>query len=283
MRYAWMAWVCLAAGTALAQSAGQTALDARLATLETLIERSSAARQIEASGTAAAVESRAQARAMLRQAREAAAAGDAERAEKLGAQARAKLVEAVRLAAPEQVGADKARADYDSRLRSTQALLAAHQRVSAEKGEAQRSAETTRAIERLLDSAAQLRAQGRMEEARRDLEQAYLIAKASVSALRSGDTLLRSLSFATKEEEYRYEVDRNDTHQMLIGVLLGGQRQAPALDAMVAQSVERARGLRARAEANASRGEHAAAVKLLEESTGELVKAIRNAGVYIPG
>ena len=38
--------------------------------------------------------------------------------------------------------------------------------------------------------------------------------------MRSGDTLVRSLNFASKEEEYRYEIDRNDTHQMLIKVLV---------------------------------------------------------------
>lgn len=280
MRPIWIATLCLAAGAALAQAPGGPALEARLATLETLIERSSAARQIEASGMAAAAERRAQAREALRQAREALAVADTERADALAARARTLIVEAARLAAPEQVLADKARADYDSRLRSVQALAAAHERVSAEKGEPEGSAQTARAIERLLDSAARLRAEGRVEQARRDLDQAYLIAKASVSALRSGDTLLRSLNFATKEEEYRYEIDRNDTHQMLITVLLGGQR---ALEAMVARSVERARELRAQAEASAFSGEHAAAVKLLEESTGELVKAIRSAGVYIPG
>ena len=34
---------------------------------------------------------------------------------------------------------------------------------------------------------------------------------------------------------------------------------------------------------SASKKDHAQAVKLLEDSTTELVRAIRNAGVYIPG
>ena len=46
---------------------------------------------------------------------------------------------------------------------------------------------------------------------------------------------------------------------------------------------ERARGLRTKADELARRGDHAAAVRMLEDSTGELVKAIRGAGVYIPG
>jgi hypothetical protein len=70
---------------------------------------------------------------------------------------------------------------------------------------------------------------------------------------------------------------------MLVRVLLQDKQQAPAGEAAVAAFVERARGLRTRAEEVARRGEHAAAVRLLEDSTGELVKAIRGAGVYIPG
>jgi hypothetical protein len=273
----------LAAGAALAQPAERASLDSRLGAVETLIERSSAARQIEASGVAAASRSRESARAALARARDAARAGDAAEADRQLGEARMRMVEAVRLAAPERLEADKARADFDARLESARALLVAHRRISAEKGADARSAETTAAIERLLDAAERLRGEGRMPQGREQLEQAYLIAKASVSAMRSGDTLVRSLSFASKEEEYRYEIDRNDTHQMLIRVLLEGRRQAPGVDAMVAERVARARSLRAQAETSSGRGDHAAAIRLLEESTGELVRAIRSAGVYIPG
>jgi hypothetical protein len=94
---------------------------------------------------------------------------------------------------------------------------------------------------------------------------------------------VRSLNFANKEEEYNYEIDRNDTHQMLIKVLLEGRRDMPGVESMVSGRVERARQVRTQAEQAAARGDHAAGIKLLEESTGELVKAIRSAGVYIPG
>jgi hypothetical protein len=281
---AWIALAAaLAAGAAAAQAPERAPLESRLASLETLIERSSAARQVEASGVAEAAERRARARDSLRRAQEAQRGGDAASAERLLVQARSQMIEAVRLAAPEQITAAKARADFDARVESVKALLAAHGRISAEKGEAARGAETTRAVEQLLGAAAKLRAEGRIEAARGPLDQAYLIAKASVSSMRGGDTLVRSLSFASREEEYRYEVDRNDTHQMLIKVLVEGKGRAAAAEALLAEQLERARKLRAQAETAAGRGDHAAAIRLLEESTGELVKAIRSAGVYIPG
>jgi hypothetical protein len=47
--------------------------------------------------------------------------------------------------------------------------------------------------------------------------------------------------------------------------------------------VDRSAVLRADAEAQARRGDHAAAIKVLEDSTRELVRAIRAGGIYIPG
>ncbi len=271
----------LPAPQAAAQAREAAPLESRLAALETLIERSSAARQIDASATPAAVERRTQARAALRAAQAARVAGDAGTAEKQLAEARRLMVEAARLAAPGKLDAEKAAKEFDARLESVRALLAAQQRVSAEKGGGEKAHEAARAAQQRIDEALRLRGEGRMPAARQRLDEAYLIAKASVGALRSGDTLVRSLNFATKEEEYHYEIDRNDTHQMLVRVLLQGK---PAgVEALAAPFVERARALRAQAEEAARRGEHAAAIRVLEESTADLVKAIRGAGVYIPG
>lgn len=265
----------LVASASLAQ-APQPSMESRLAALETLIERSSGAREVEASAVPEAQAARARSREALRAARQAHGGGDTAGAERSLAEARREMMQAVRLATQEARGAEKAKADFERRLESTRALLEAQRRVSAEK---KTGAEAVRTVEQRLESALALRSGGRFEAARAQLEEAYLISRASLGSMRGGDTLVRSLSFATKEEEYHYEIDRNDTHQMLLRVLLEGRAQAPAGQA----AAERARELRKQAEAAARRGEHAGAVRLLEDSTGELVKAIRGAGVYIPG
>jgi hypothetical protein len=51
----------------------------------------------------------------------------------------------------------------------------------------------------------------------------------------------------------------------------------------VEKRVESARQIRVEAEEQASRGNFDAALKSIDESTRELVRAIRTAGVYIPG
>ncbi len=257
-------------------------LEKRLNSVSTLIEESSAAKQIEASGEPRAVEKRNKAREFYHGAQEAFNKGDLSAASKMLSQASMTMFEAVRVAAPEQVTAAKTKADFNARLETVKALLAAHNRVAAEKSNVQGTAETAKSIEKSLAEANQLASEGKYDEGRKVLDKAYLVAKTAIATLRGGDTLVRSLHFATKEEEYRYEIDRNDSHQMLIQLLLSEKRSADT-DNMVKTYVDKAKGLRAQAEETAGRKDFEGAIKLLEESTGEVLRAIRNAGIYIPG
>lgn len=273
---------------AAAQDASQ--LERRVQSVGTLIESSSAARQIESSGDAAARERRDNARLLHREAAASLRAGDAAAAARLLDQAAREMMTGARLARPEQVAGEKARRDFDARLESARALLVAQQRITREKGGAPEALEAARGIEAALARAEQLAAAGRIDEARPQADRAYLAARVSIEALRRGDTLVRSLHFATPREEYDYELDRNDTHRMLINVLLADRRDpTPAAQAGAAMppamqaAVDRAAELRAQAEAQARAGEHAAGVRTLEAATRELVRAIRAGGLYIPG
>lgn len=257
-------------------------LEKRFISVGTLIEQSSAAKQIESSRDQRAIEKREKAREQYLAARKAFDSGDLSKASQLLSNASMAMFDAVRVAAPEQVTGSKVKADFNARMETVKALLTAHNRVANEKSASQ-GKETTRTIEKLMGEANQLANEGKYEDGRKILDRAYLVAKTAIANLRGGDTLVRSLHFANKEEEYRYEIDRNDTHQMLIKVLLSEKRAAPETDAMINSYLQKARGLRTSAEETAARKDFEAAIKLLEESTGEVVKAIRNAGIYIPG
>jgi hypothetical protein len=252
-------------------------LEQRLVAVETLIERSSAAKQIEASAVPAALERRERARASHSAAAEALRAGDLARTATLLPEASALMFEAVRLAAPEQVTTAKRGVDFQARLESARSLLGAQRRIAGEKSPPGAS-ETTRTIERLLQQAESDARAGNMEKAGIALEQGYLLAKAAIGSMRGGDTLVRSLDFGSPEEEYRYELDRNETHRMLLSVLLDPSKTQRATPA-----IERAAGLRRQAEGAAGTRDFAGAIRMLEDSTRELVRAIRAAGVYIPG
>jgi len=258
----------------------RSALTSELESVSKLIETSSAARQIESDKSPEALAKRDQARASYKAAQAALAADDLPKASALLNEVRSLFFEAVRASAPEEVMAKKLEVDYKARLDSVNALLAAYQRVASEKESAPKGVrETVTVIDKGVTEAGKQAKLGKYREARLELDRVYLIAKAGISSLRSGDTLVRSLKFSSKEEEYTYEIDRNDTHQMLLQVLAGEKKS----DSMVNKFLETAKELRARAEVAAKSRDHAAAIKLLEESTSELVRAIRSAGIYIPG
>ena len=276
--------VVLALASGHARSQDRAAVEQRMTSVATLIGRSSAARQIEASRDPKALEMRNQARALHRQAGEALQTGDTARAAKLLDESTRELLAAARAAAPEEVTAEKRRTDFNNRYESTKTLLAAQQRIAQEKAVGPEAAEAARQIEALMAEASQQAQAGSIDRARGTVDRAYLLAKASISSMRRGDTLVRSLNFATKREEYDYELDRNDTHRMLVNVLLDDRRASnPALDKSVQGFLDSAARLRSEAEEQARKGGFEAAIKTLEDSTRELVRAIRGAGVYIPG
>jgi hypothetical protein len=263
------------------QGADKAQVEKRLQSVETLIEKSSGAKQVESSAEPKAQEKRAQARDAFAKAQNAYKAGDYDGASKLLGEASGLMFEAVRLSEPEKVTGAKAKAEYERRLESVKALLAAQKRIASEKKSVKEGNETSRKIEMHMQEAEKLAAAGKYPEARTALDNAYLAARSAIGSMRGGDTLVRTLNFATKEEEYHYELDRNDTHQMLIKVLMGEKASAPG--DTVKRFIDRALELRQQAEKTAARGDHAGAIKLLEDSTAELVRAIRSAGIYIPG
>lgn len=270
----------IASSTFVSTSQAQT--ENRIVSVEKLIESSSAAAQIEASGQRDAINGREKARELYLEALQAHQNGQTEKADALLQQATQAMFEAVRLAGKGEINADKMRRDFSARMQSVEALMQAYERISLEKNDLAR-AELKQEVEKKLASANSLFEAGALDRAREELDRAYLMAKTSIDELRGGDTLVRSLNFTSKEEEYHYELDRNDTHEMLVTVLVKDKLQQSSPNQMTEQFINKAKSLRDQAEQEASTGEFANAIKTLEESTSYLVRAIRSAGVYIPG
>jgi hypothetical protein len=124
---------------------------------------------------------------------------------------------------------------------------------------------------------------GNGTEARAMLDATYETVKTSIEQLRGGDTLVRELHFETSKDEYLYELDRNDTHQMLVQVLFAEKMESSPMRATAETFISKAVVLREDAESAAGMQKYEEAIELLEESTKELIRAIRSAGVYIPG
>lgn len=255
----------------------------RIQSVRALIEESTAAKRVQASSHREARARHERARELHALAVQAARSGDRQGAEKLLSQAAQTMFEAVRMLETDASVLNHKQHDFDSRLESVKALSAAHERICEEKkcDQSVRD-EVARTLQRKLQEALALKSQGQIDRARVVLDEAYVAVKVAIEHQRSGDTLVRSLQFKSKKEEYAYEVDRNDTHRMLISILLQDKAREAA-GATLQRALEAASKLRAQAESQAAAGQYEAAIQALEASTREFQRAIRGAGIYIPG
>ena len=268
-----------ATGSAFAQ----TSATERLPNVERLLNNSSGAKQVIGSGSSEASAKRAEALEAFRQAREKIDDGDESAATELLNRSSRLMFEAIRLATPKSLAKNHEKDNYEMRRESVMSLQQAFNRISDENNETESRNRVNQQLAGLIDRGDSMLEQGRSSEARGEIEKAYHLLKVSIESVRSGQTLVRSLQFASKEDEYHYEIDRNDTHSMLVDLLVGEKQQSEAMKKRIVDFVSEARQLRQQAESFASKDAHEQAIELLEQSTRQLVRAIRSAGIYIPG
>jgi hypothetical protein len=190
---------------------------------------------------------------------------------------------AIRLATPTSAGDAKLKLDFDKQKDSVNTLNEAFNRIADEQKAYSSSKKTNKQLGELMTKAGELQKNGKYIPAKKELDKAYHLIKVSIESLRGGQTLVRSLNFATPEEEYDYEIDRNNTHKMLVKLLLNGKNSSAYVQEMVTKFTHSAKLLRIQAEQSAQDEKYEDAIKLLEQSTKQLVRSIRSAGIYIPG
>ena len=259
--------------------------ESRFQTVEKLLTISSAAKRIDSSDNVPAQMKLESAKALFNKAKEAAENGDGTQADALLGEATSIMFTATRMVKKDKSFAEKDLRDFDARLASINALCDAYHNIRKEKGMGDpKDSDLFPYVQKRIANANELKQQKRLKEGRKVLDEAYVAAKIAIEHLRGGETLVRSLNFATAEDEYHYEVDRNDTHSMLVKVLLHDKINASdRVKKMVDKFMDKAKVLRQKADKQADAGEFEAAIRTLEQSTKEIVRAIRSAGIYIPG
>ena len=257
--------------------------DPRGAFISKLINESSGAKQVKKSDNPEVKESYQKAKQLLLQATDKFNQGDSVDGSSLLDQSAKMMFKAIRLATPRELDNVKIKHDYDKRKKSVKALGDAFNRIVAENYDKEIKLKVNKELAKMLESSDKFEKVGNHKSARIELDKAYVLLKQSIESLRGGQTLVRSLNFATAEEEYHYELDRNNTHKMLITLLLDEKKSSAYTQKAVSKFREQAESIRVQAEAAAQDKQFEQAVKLLEQSTKQLVRAIRSAGVYIPG
>lgn len=178
----------------------------------------------------------------------------------------------------------KRKEDIVKQKSSIDALMQALTRIGEEKQQQGMVQEIYSQVTAWGQQSDKLAEQGKLVQARRLLDQSLVEIKTAIGSLRESETLVRSLNFATKQEEYAYEVDRFDTYQMLLQMLvLPKQEITGSQRTQIEQWAEKARQQRTEAGNQATQGHYKEAVETLEAAGRTLLKAIRRGGVYLPG
>ena len=274
----------------LAAEATKQGVGQNIVFVERLVNESAAAKQIIEGNNDEAKALREKSILYLKEAIAAQEQGNAEVVAEALSNAKKAIFTAMRLVGGKVVK-DKKRENYNKKRQSLKSLLAAHQRVREEKlaqGDAakqiaQAAVEVEDHVKTKMAEAQIHFDRGELNDAMGLVNSSYLSIKLSITHMRNGERLVRSLHFETSEDEYRYELDRNDTHKMLISTVLKEKYADPRFGKLMDIPLQKAEGLRAQAESQAAGGDYEAAIKLLEDSTKQVIRAIRMAGIFIPG
>ena len=188
-----------------------------------------------------------------------------------------------RLAQPASLNSspdDSRTARYETLLHSVTALQAAYRAIHDEVGDT--AADVSSQVSTWVTAAETECNAGNLEAALRKLKTAYVLLQGEIVRLRGGQTLVRELRFASAAEEYVYEVDRHDSHLLLVELLLGSARGNPVLEAEIESTVGESMRLHWIAHKHAAAGNYGEAVAWLELESDGLVSLIRDQGFDIP-
>lgn len=258
---------------------------AQLGSVARLLGQSSVSKQVLNSENDAAIQHYQLAKSSYEAAVEAYRKGRVDESRTLIKKAKGELFEAVVYANIK--GADKAkekdRLNYDSKRRSVTALLNALDRVSANKDKVQQNKSIVDSATQLISKADDLYFKKQyvagiaaLNKALRDIENA-------ISSMRTGDTLVRSISFASPVDEYKYELERNDTHFMLLDMCLAEKGKTAAEKNNSLRVKKAAEKDRSEAEAYASQKKYTKAVKQLERSTTKIFGELKQSETFKSG
>ncbi|VAW45964.1 hypothetical protein MNBD_GAMMA03-1851 [hydrothermal vent metagenome] len=176
----------------------------------------------------------------------------------------------------------KAKEHYEQKLKSVQGLLSAHKRITDLNSGSNTEQELQKIISPLLELAEKNEREQKFKEAFASLNKAYFLIANSIKSQRTGQTLVRSLDFATAKEAYEYEMGRYENYQMLVNMMID-ERRAFKRNARTKPFFDEASRYQTQAENLVKKGKYDEASPLIEKASKALVNLLRDSGVHIPG
>lgn len=137
-------------------------------------------------------------------------------------------------------------------------------------------------IEALLRRVDKLTTDNRLQEALSVAEEANRLIVDAIVRMRSGETVVVSLSFDSPAQEFAYEKRRFESSEVMIGMAIeDGRNVATNARGNVDRLLAEARQQRDLGEREAAAGRYAAAVRTLEEANRRLTRALQELGVPV--
>jgi tetratricopeptide (TPR) repeat protein len=138
-------------------------------------------------------------------------------------------------------------------------------------------------LESLIGQASTLGEQGKHRQAHDVLQSAYQMTVTAVTRLRDNETLVYALEFRTPADEYRYELNRYQSYEILVQQMRDSGKDQGSVGKMVLKFVDKAKELKKRAADEATTGDFEKAIKTMEEANRSLGRALQMMGLPIPG
>ncbi len=136
-------------------------------------------------------------------------------------------------------------------------------------------------IDTLSAEASGLAAENNYLEANKRLRDAYLHATQALTTLRAGERVTLTLKFESPADEYAYEEKVNLSHVLLLDMLIADGKTSEAKRHALDKALDENRVQKVEADREAKTGNHAVAIKTLEQSTLRLKRTLQSAGVPI--
>lgn len=121
--------------------------------------------------------------------------------------------------------------------------------------------------------------EGQLALANHELKQAADMVDEALRDARHEDVLLHELDFDSIEDEYNYEIKRNESYLMLINLLQEKHSTSEASRQFVNKIVSSNKQVLEKAEKYAATGNMIGAIRVLEQGTDKLSRALRMTGV----
>ncbi len=179
----------------------------------------------------------------------------------------------------------RAKADFVTRVRRLETSLASYESyelTSRERGGTQFKADPNKVRQDLV-TAQRLAKEEDYEAANRLLSAAQKSLDVAVAKMLDAQTLTYERSFATPEDEYQYERNRNLEYSRLLATVIEKLKPPQAKMVLISTLSKKGDDLFQKAEHSATHGDFKLAIQTVQNSTGRYQNAIQMAGVRLFG